>query len=134
MITIKTLGLDAAAAALDKIARTDIPNATENMLTVMLQAVSAHAMVYIPVDTSALINSQVRNVAQTSTGYSAYIAYGAPGAAGAKGTPVQDYAIYVHEGPQKNWQKPGASNKYLAHGADDFMADDLADIVKAFTE
>jgi len=130
-VRVRARGIRSAQAALRR-AFQRVENATEEMLTVSLQAINANTVPYVPVDTSALINSDVRAVLKTSTGFLAYIAYGAPGASGASGTPVQEYAIYVHEGPQKNWQKPGASNRFLAKGVDDFLRDDLDDIVRAF--
>lgn len=111
----------------------DVESASQEMITVMLQAVAANTMPYVPVDTSALINSEYRSVKKTRNGVEGIIGYGAPGATGASGTPVQEYAIYVHNGPQKNWQKPGASNRFLEKGVEDFIAYDLSSIIARYT-
>ena len=57
----------------------------------------------VPEDTSALkLSGYVK-----PEGKGVEIGYG-----NKDGGPV-DYAVSVHEGPQKRWQKAGASNKYL---------------------
>lgn len=129
-MTIKVQGLASAQAELDR-AMKEIGQATEEMLTVMLMAISASTKPYVPVDTAALINSEVRRVEKKASGVTGYIEYGGQGV-NARGTPVQDYARYVHEGPQKNWQKPGASNLFLARGTADFIRDDLSRIIAAY--
>ena len=101
------------------------------MLTTMLMAISAQTNPFVPVDTSALINSEKRSVRKEGDKIVASISYGGEGT-NARGTPVQEYAIYVHEGPQKNWQKPGASNLFLARGTDNFLRDDLSRIMAQF--
>ena len=79
-----------------------------------------------------LPGSAVRRTRMTEDGPTGYIEYGGQGV-NARGTPVQEYARYVHEGPQKNWQKPGASNLFLARGTKDFVRDDLSGIIAAYS-
>jgi len=123
-------GLSGAQGALNKVAGR-LEGATEDMLTIMLMAISAQTNPFVPVDTSALINSEKRSVRKEGDKIVASISYGGEGT-NARGTPVQEYAIYVHEGPQKNWQKPGASNLFLARGTDNFLRDDLSRIMAQF--
>lgn len=126
----KLNGLTGAQSALKKVSDR-IEDATEEMLTVMLAAIAANTNPFVPVDTSALINSEKRSVRTEAGRIVATISYGGEGT-NARGTPVQEYAIYVHEGPQKNWQKPGASNLFLAKGTDNFIRDDLSRILAQF--
>lgn len=123
-------GLTGAQSALNKVSDR-IEDATEEMLTVMLAAISANTNPFVPVDTAALINSEKRSVRNEAGRIVASISYGGEGT-NARGTPVQEYAIYVHEGPQKNWQKPGASNLFLARGTENFIRDDLSRIMAQF--
>ena len=130
-MSVRITGLKGAQNALDKMAK-QIEDGSEEMLTVMLMAVSAQTMPFVPVDTSALINSERRRV-WTSDGYvRGEIEYGGQGR-NARGTPIQEYAGIVHDGPQKNWQKPGASNKFLAKGVRRFLREDFDDIVKGYS-
>ncbi|MDH5796930.1 MAG: hypothetical protein OEZ19_00055 [Paracoccaceae bacterium] len=131
-ITVSVGGLTAAQDALEK-AMKDVQVESEEMLAVMLQAIAANTMPYVPVDTAALINSERRWTQMTKAGPVGHIEYGGQGT-GARGTPVQEYAVYVHEGPQKNWQKPGASNLFLAKGVEDFIRDDLSRIITAYSQ
>lgn len=131
-MSIKVEGLDEAQRALDD-ALKRINVVSEEMLAVMLQAISANTKPYVPVDpnSGALINSEDRKTWQGRNGPEASISYGGEGES-ARGTPVQEYAEYVHEGPQKNWQKPGASNRFLAKGVEDFLRDDADKIVRRY--
>jgi hypothetical protein len=133
-MTVRVQGLDGAQAALQE-AMKDVDKTSEQMMTLALAAISANTKPYIPVDTSALINSEYRGVVKTRKGFRAFLGYGGASgaAAGASGTPVSEYAVYVHEGPQKNWQKPGASNQFLTKGVQDFIRDDLSGIIARFT-
>lgn len=126
----KVTGLKGAQKALDD-AFEQVEEATEQMLTVMLMAIAAQTNPFVPVDSSALINSERRSVRQEGSKLVAEISYGGEGT-NARGTPVQEYAAYVHDGPQKNWQKPGASNLFLARGAERFIQDDLSRILQNF--
>lgn len=125
-------GIQAAQAALDS-AINEVNVESEAMLNVMLQAIAANTMPYVPVDTATLINSEWRRTWMEASGPSAELGYGRTGANPKTGTPVSQYAIFVHDGPQKNWQKPGASNEFLLHGINDFTRDDLAGIIAAFS-
>lgn len=127
---VQVKGLAGAQRALDS-AFEKVEDATEEMLTVMLMAISAQTKPFVPVDTGALINSEKRSVREEGGKLVARISYGGQGT-NARGTPVQDYAVHVHEGPQKNWQKPGASNLFLARGAENFIKDDLSRILQQF--
>lgn len=129
-ISIKVKGLEKAQAALREAMR-EIEDETEEMIAVMLQAISANTMPYVPVDTSALINSEYRITGVDQFGPYGLFGYGGDSIS-PNGTPVQEYAVYVHEGPQKNWQKPGASNQFLLHGVNDFIAEDMPRIVEAY--
>lgn len=124
-MTVKVTGIQSAQAALDAAIK-DINIESETMLVVMLQSISANTSVYVPVDTR-------RQTSMTPSGPEGSISYGLTGTNPSSGTPVAEYAIFVHEGPQKNWQKPGASNRFLEHGVRDFIRDDLASIIRAFT-
>lgn len=130
-MTVKVSGIKAAQSAIND-AMKDVNIESETMLVVMLQSISANTSVYVPVDTAALINSEVRQTSMTPSGPEGSISYGLSGTNPASGTPVAEYAIFVHEGPQKNWQKPGASNRFLEHGVRDFIRDDLSSIIRAF--
>ena len=133
---IEVSGLADAQRELNK-AMKEINDESEEMLTVMLMAISANTAPYIPVDTSALINSELRSVTPVTSTEGSFlvgeISYGSDGSVNPSGTPVQEYAYYVHEGIQKNWQKPGASNQFLTKDVIDFMEADLASIVAEYS-
>lgn len=118
-MTIEVTGIKGAQEALDE-ALKDINIESELMVAVILQGISASTVPYVPVDTSFLVNSEVRVTRMEGDGAIGYIGYGA------------DYAKYVHDGPQKNWQKTGASNQFLARGAQDFVRDDLQSVLARF--
>jgi hypothetical protein len=99
---------------------------TEKFLTVALGEVSAHTAPYVPVgETSNLINSEWRRVYEVSSGWSGEIGFNATTEDGT------DYALITHEGGPKNWQKGGASDKYLEKGLEDFIRDSLDATIKA---
>ena len=118
-MTITVTGIDEAQDALNDALR-EINIESELMLNVILQGISASTMPYVPVDTSFLINSEYRQTDMTTKGPVGELGFGAR------------YARYVHEGPQKNWQKPGASNRFLELGVRDFVRDDLARVIARF--
>lgn len=118
-MSVKVSGIRSAQSALSDAIR-DVNVESEEMISVILQSISANTASYVPVDTSALINSEYRQTQMTATGPRGEIGYGA------------SYAGYVHEGPQKNWQKPGASNQFLALGVRDFIRDDLSRIIQVY--
>ncbi len=81
---------------------------TTKSLTEVIITAGAYASILTPVDTENLIGSQYRMpITQTATGYTTGIKYTA------------NYAQNVHDGPQKNWQKQGASNHFLSRGFED---------------
>lgn len=129
---IKVTGLQAVERELNAAIK-EVNTQSELMLNVMLQAIRAHTMPYVPVDTSALINSMYSGTAMTPTGPSGWLGFG-QGGNNVNGTPVSEYAVYVHEGPQKLWQKPTASNRYLAKGVEDFIQEDLQGIISRFSK
>ncbi len=129
-VRIQVQGMKEAQRELDKVMQ-QVNNESEEMLTMMLMGISANTLPYVPVDTAALFNSETRQVRMERNGPVGEISYGGQGT-NARGTPVQDYARYVHDGPQRNWQKPGASNQFLARGVKDFIRDDLSSIIARF--
>lgn len=125
-MTVRAEGVEAAQAALNGALR-DINIESELMINEILQGVSRYTQPYVPVGkTSNLINSEVRHTERTSRGASGFISFRATTENG------DDYAVFVHEGPQKNWQKPGASNRFLELGVRDFIRDDLSSVIARF--
>lgn len=118
-IGIEVKGIASAQTALRK-ALKDVNTQSELMVSVIMQAIAANTMPYVPVDTSFLINSEYRRSGVSRNGAWGVIGFGAA------------YAPYVHEGPQKNWQKPGASNNFLGLGVRDTLRDDLSGIIARF--
>jgi hypothetical protein len=118
--TMKLEGIGELEAAIGKrLAEIGGPM-TEKFITIALGEISAHAAPYVPVgETSKLINSEYRKVQKAANGWSGEIGYNA------------EYAIYVHEGGPKNWQKSGASDQFLLKGAQDFERDALARVIAA---
>lgn len=107
-------GIEDANRKLDTMLRNQLGRKlSERFITKALISVSANTVPFVPVDTSFLINSEYRKVRQDGQGYVGEIGYGA------------DYAVFVHDGGPKNWQKAGASDQFLARGLDDFIRDDL---------
>lgn len=131
-MTIQAKGLKKAQAAINKLLK-EVPEATEDMMLEIMMGISANTMPYVPVDTSTLINSENRRVWSDGRKVHAEISYGSDGSVNPRGTPVQDYASKVHDGPQKNWQKPTASNRFLAKGVRDFIRDDLTGIIARYS-
>jgi hypothetical protein len=131
---VQVTGLSSVQKALDD-AMKGVKIESEEMLTVMLMAISANTAPFIPVDTSALINSEERSVYRDGKNeIVGEISYGGDSSVNKQsGTPVQEYAGFVHDGVQKNWQKPGASNLFLEKGTRDFIQDDLSGIISAYS-
>lgn len=77
---------------------------TNKALTEVLVIGEGYAAELTPVDTSNLINSRFRTVTDTQTGAVGVVGYTA------------SYAIFVHEGGQKNWKKAGAEDEFLRKG------------------
>lgn len=130
-ITVRNL--ETARRALRRAIK-DVDVQSEEMVATMLAAIVAQTNKYVPVDTSTLINSERRFTSMTANGPKGYVAYGQGGGVGRSGTPVSLYYRYVHDGPQKNWKKPGASNRYLQKGVRDFVRDDLSRIISMYTQ
>lgn len=124
-MTIRVSGIRTAQSVLDDALR-EINLESELMINVILQGISSSTMPYVPVDTSNLINSEVRQTEATPQGSTGFISFFATTEDG------KDYAIFTHEGGPKNWQKPGASDRYLEFGVRDFIRDDLASVIARF--
>lgn len=90
---------------------------TEGAILRILMAGEVYAVNLTPVDTSALINSRYRNVYSTSKGMSGRLGYTAA------------YSQFVHDGGPKNWQKPGAEDKFLEKGFERDGRDEIQRIV-----
>ncbi len=131
-MAIKITGIKKARRALNKV-KHQMPEASEQFVFAALTGIEQHTVPYVPVDTSNLVNSRHVTSSTEGTRVTGTLSYG--------GTVRRDkhigarvaYARYVHDGPQRNWQKPGASNKFLAKGVQDFIRDDLDDLIKAFS-
>ena len=119
-MTVEVTGIKAAQAALDNALR-DINIESELLLSIILEGIDRHTGPYIPVGkTSNLFNQRYRTTQMTPSGPIGELGFRAP------------YAVYVHEGPQKNWQKPGASNRFLELGVRDYIQEDLETDVARF--
>lgn len=119
-MTVKMIGIEAAQNALND-ALKDVEIESELLLNVMLQGISRNTKPYVPVgETSNLINSEYFRTDMTPSGPVGEYGYSA------------SYAKYVHEGPQKNWQKPGASNRFLELGIRDYINHDMRSDVARF--
>jgi hypothetical protein len=129
-VTVK--GLEGARRELRK-AIQDVHMESAEMVSVILHGIASRTRPYVPVDTSVLINSEERKVWDTASGPKGYITYGEGGGVSRSGTPVRLYYRYVHDGPQKNWKKPGASNRYLLKGIREFVRDDLSRIIAMYS-
>jgi len=132
-MTIQAKGLKKAQAELNKM-MSELEDVTEEIMLVILMGISSNTMPYVPVDSSTLINSEQRKIYKRGKSkIVGEISYGSDGSVNPRGTPVQDYASYVHDGKQKDWQKPGASNRFLTKGVRDFIRDDLAGIIARYS-
>ena len=117
---MKITGLRKAQKLMDsKIRR--LPELNEELVAGILIGISQHTRPYVPVAEGALINSEYIITGTSGTVAWGQISYGILDAS---------YGKYVHHGPQRNWQKPGASNKFLKKGTYDFIREDWGDVVK----
>ena len=89
-------------------------NISEKTITKVLITGAAAAARITPVDTSNLINSQFRRIDKTPVGLIGVVGYTA------------NYAVFVHEGGEKNWQKAAAEASFLQKG---FERDALSEII-----
>ena len=96
------------------------------ILSKQLMQIAARTRPYVPVDTGKLINSEKREVRRVGTGYTSTLSYYALNDKG------QDYAKAVHDGPQRRWKKPGASNRFLERGVDDYLNRDFEAFLQRF--
>ena len=128
---VKVSGFARAQKELRRAIR-DIPLKSEQLVFSILTGISQHTRPYVPVDTSNLINSEVIRTTTSGDAAVGFLSYGGNVQGGGKlGAPVH-YAHYVHEGPQRNWQKPGASNRYLLKGVKSFISEDLSNVIRQF--
>lgn len=120
-MTVKVTGLQQAESQLNGVLR-ELRDGSEEMALQIMQGISDRTAPYVPVDTSFLLNSETRRLTRNADKLRASIGF------------VAAYAEDVHDGPQRRWQKPGASNRYLELGLRDFLADDLSSIIARFVE
>lgn len=111
-------GLDEVNAYIDMLVSKISGPLSERFVTEILIAVEANTAPFVPVRTSNLINSAYRKVQHTRNGYTGEFGYGA------------DYAGPVHDGPDKNWKKAGASNRFLIKGVEETLRNDFDVIAK----
>lgn len=91
---------------------------TNKAVVIIMNEVRAHIAPYVPVDTSTLINSVVQRVQKGKNMWNGEITW------------MADYAAAVNYGPQKNWQKSGASNRFVEKGVADFTRDSMDAVLK----
>lgn len=120
-------GLERASQNLTKELRRVGSENTKKFVVLAAKSIEAATSPYVPVDKSILINSAYTRVRQfkgstAMPGYLAEFGYGAT------------YAGFVHEGGPKNWQKSGASDKFLEKGVNDFIDETLDDLLKVLGE
>lgn len=113
-------GLEEAQKAIDK-ALKGLEHAPERAVREILKGVERHTLPFVPVDTSNLINSRYIKTVDAGGGkYAGEFGFAA------------DYAVHVHEGGPKNWQKSGASDMFLWLGADEFIEEGLEEVLRNF--
>lgn len=117
-MSAKIEGLEKLERALQAKVKAAGGEMSNKFVTLSLQAVSAQTAPFVPVDTSNLINSEYRKTQPGLNGWNGELGYAA------------GYGVYVHEGPQKNWQKPGASKKFLEKGVDAFVKEDADRLIE----
>lgn len=77
---------------------------SRKVITEVLMTGQNHGIMLTPVDTSNLINSRFLQIKNAGYGFIGQAGYTA------------NYAKYVHDGGQKNWQKLGAEDRFLEKG------------------
>ena len=111
-------GVEEVQAYFDKKLKQISGPMTNKAVTVIMNETRANIAPYVPVDTSNLINDVNQRVYKRGKSWTGEIIWNA------------DYANYVNYGPQRNWQKSGASNMFVEKGAKDFADGDLEAVLK----
>jgi hypothetical protein len=124
-ITAQFSGLDRASRQLSDELKRVGEEGSEKFVTLSLKMIEAATAPYVPVATSELINSAFSRVRpyMNSTSMGGFIGEFGYGA---------NYAGFVHEGGPKNWQKAGASDRFLELGVQDFIDESLDSLLSAF--
>lgn len=116
-------GLDRASARLtEELTKVGKQN-SEKFVTLALKMIEAQTAPYVPVDTSLLLNSAFSTTRKLRGSTKM------PGMVGEFGYGAE-YAVFVHEGGPKNWQKSGASDRFLELGVEAFIMDDLGKLLQ----
>ena len=103
---IKVKGINQVKSNMQKTFSNISGEVTRGGLQAFVSQLAAYASELTPVDTANLINSQYTFVNPNGDNWKAGVGYTA------------NYAEEVHDGPDKNWQKAGASNMFLTDAAD----------------
>ena len=124
-ITAQFTGLDRASRRLSDELKQVGEEGSEKFVTLSLKMIEAASAPYVPVATSELLNSAFSRVRpyMNSTSMGGFIGEFGYGA---------NYAGFVHEGGPKNWQKAGASDRFLELGVEDFINESLDSLLSAF--
>lgn len=115
----KMEGLDEAQKAINKAIK-GLEDAPRETINEILKGIERHTLPFVPVDTSNLINSRYIKVIDADGKAVGEFGFGA------------DYAVHVHEGGPKDWQKAGASDMFLWLGVDEFVEEELDDVLRSF--
>ena len=123
--TVQFEGLQQASNRLNQELRKVGQENSEKFVTLATKMIEAATAPYVPVATSQLLNSAFTRIrpyknSTSMTGYLGEFGYGA------------SYAGFVHEGGPKNWQKAGASDKFLEKGVNDFIDESLDSLLSVF--
>jgi hypothetical protein len=117
-MSVKIKGIKQVRSNIRKTISSIAKEVTRDGIYAMISQGAAYASALTPVDTANLINSQYITVDQSGDGWIGRVGYTA------------NYAEPVHDGPDRNWQKTGASNLFLTKGFDDNLPK-LVQILKA---
>jgi len=91
---------------------------TRKTVTEILITGQNYAVLLTPVDTSNLVNSRFMEIKNDSNGFIGRVGYTAA------------YAAYVHDGGEKNWQKPGSESEFLRKGFERDGKEAIQQIIK----
>lgn len=105
-MSVKVKGIKQVKSNMRKAFSNIAGDVTGNGLQAFVSQLAAYASELTPVDTANLINSQYTFVNPNGDNWRAGVGYTA------------NYAEEVHDGPDKNWKKAGASNMFLTDAAD----------------